>query len=586
MANICTNKISELKRPSDDFPRRFVPATVNLSDWDSIEPLFKDLLDRKSYSAEELEQWLIDESELYAVLQEEGARRYVAMTCATDDDEAKNDFLHFVEKIEPNTKTMGNKLDRKFLDDANLKALDPRRYEVLIRDTKNYFEIFREKNVPIETDITKLSQEYQVIQGAMTVEFRGQERTMQQMAVFLEETDRDTRKESWDLSANRRLQDKDKINELFGKMLSLRVKAAQNAGFENYIDFRFREMGRFDYTPEDCFKFHDAVENVVMPAYKKILANRKEVLGPDTLRPWDLNVDIYNRLPLKPFKKADELSSGCRDIFRKVDPDLGNIFGTMIDGGLLDLDSRKGKAPGGYQVGLQEVRLPFIFMNAVGINRDVITLLHEGGHAFHMFAARKEPLLNYRHAPMEFCEVASMSMELIGANHLEKFYGKAEVARARKRHLEEILQVLPWIATIDAFQHWIYSHPEHTMDERTDYWLELFKRFGGDVDYTGYEDVLKWLWQRQLHIFEVPFYYIEYGIAQLGALQVWHNSKTDLKKAITDYRIGLAMGGSRPLPELFEAAGIKFDFSAETLKPLVDDVVKEIETLADLEKDG
>ncbi len=579
-----TNGVARLKRPSDEYPRHYVPAELDLSDMEAIEPYFRELHKREIDSAEGLEKWLMDLSELYSVVHEEDARLYIAMTCATDDEEAKKRYFHFVENIEPQLKSWGNKLDKKLIDIPYLSELDSSRYGVLIRDVKNELELFREENIPIETELTKLSQEYQSIQGAMTVEYKGKEYTMQQMAAFLEEPNREVRQETWELASKRRLQDADALDELFNRMMELRNKSAANAGFDNYMDFRFKQLGRFDYTPDDCLVFHDSVEKVVMPVYNKILSERKSILGTETLRPWDLSVDPYNRPPLKPFSKAEELMDGCRRIFEKVNPTLGSYFKRMIENGLLDLESHKGKAPGGYQAGLQEVRLPFIFMNAVGLNNDVITLLHEGGHSFHQFAVRNEPLVHYRHAPMEFSEVASMSMELLGANYIDEFYNPAEAARARKKHLERIILIFPWVATIDAFQHWIYSHPKHTIEERDNYWLELFGRFGGDVDYSGYEDILRKLWQRQLHIFEVPFYYIEYGIAQLGALQVWRNSKADMKKAVDDYLHGLSLGGSRRLPELFEGAAIRFDFSEETIKPLVDTVVEELDKLSEIEK--
>ncbi|MBW2091580.1 MAG: M3 family oligoendopeptidase, partial [Deltaproteobacteria bacterium] len=551
MGSVSTNKVSEIKRPAPEYSRRFLPEDIDLADWPKIEPFYQALLDKNPKSAAELEEWLLDLSELEAALSEEGSRRYIAMTCATDNEEIRKEFLHFVEHIEPKMKTWGNELEKKFVQNPHLEALDKKRYEVLVRDTRNHLEIFREENVPLETELTKLSQEYQRIQGAMTVEFQGQERTLQQMAVFLEDPMRDIRRQAWELVTNRRLQDADKLNELYDKMLGLRQQAARNAGFDNYIAFRFKQLGRFDYTPADCLTFHDAVEKCVMPAYNESLKKRKEILDVTRLRPYDLAVDPYNRPPLKPFSDPKELSSGCVRIFKKVDPDLGKIFKKMTGDGLLDLASRKGKAPGGYQSTLEEVRLPFIFMNAVGLNRDVFTLLHEGGHAFHAFAARQEPLLHYRHAPIEFCEVASMGMELIASSYLEEFYNPAEVARARKRHLEDMLFIFPWIATIDAFQHWVYANPGHSIEERTEYWLSLNTRFGGDIDYSGYEQGLKTAWQRQLHLFEVPFYYIEYGIAQIGALQIWRKAKSDLKQAIADYKHGLALGGSRPLPELF-----------------------------------
>jgi oligoendopeptidase F len=338
-------------------------------------------------------------------------------------------------------------------------------------------------------------------------------------------------------------------------------------------------MGRFDYTPADCTRFHEAVESEIIPVVRKIQAERRQQLALDKLRPWDLAVDPFNRPPLRPFEEVDQMVSRTQEIFDKLDSDLASGFQRMRDLRLLDLANRKGKAPGGYQSTLAEARVPFIFMNAVGLQRDVETILHEAGHAFHALATRDEDLYAYRAAPTEFCEVASMSMELLGNEFLEKFYPVPDAKRARRTHLEGIVNIFPWIATVDAFQHWIYTHPGHSRSERTAAWVELMNRFGGDVEWSGYEAARANLWHRQLHIFTHPFYYIEYGIAQLGALQVWANSHLDKPRALNDYKAALRLGGSRPLPQLFAAAGCRFDFSRETIAPLVGFVKKELAKL-------
>ena len=348
----------------------------------------------------------------------------------------------------------------------------------------------------------------------------------------------------------------------------LRTHIAKNAGFENYRDYAFRRMGRFDYTPDDCVKFHQAVEDEVVPVLRELQAERRKQLGLEKLRPWDLAVDPMNRPPLKPFTQVGEMVSRTQNIFNRLDGELGGGFRQMQELRLLDLDNRKGKAPGGYQSTLSESRLPFIFMNAVGLQRDVETILHEAGHAFHALATRGEDLQAYRSAPIEFCEVASMSMELLGNEFIEEFYSTADAKRARRVHIEGVVGVFPWIATVDAFQHWIYTHPAHTREARRKAWLELMDRFGGDVDWSDFESARSNLWHRQLHIFLHPFYYIEYGIAQLGALQVWANSKRDKARALEDYKKSLALGGSRPLPELFRTAGCRFEFSGKTIQPL------------------
>ena len=592
-------------------PRTFVPQTIDLGDWPQIAPLFDQLETRAAQcqSAADLERWLLDWSELTAALDEESSRRYIAMTCHTDNAEAEKAYLHFVENVEPQLKPRQFALEKIYVahpqraelleigvpslrHGSNLlttrlargSALQAR-YEVFDRDVKNHVELFRPENVALETEDAKLCQQYQKLTGSLTVNFRGEEKTLVQMGRYLEEPDRALRQEAWELVARRRLQEVDNFDEIFDRLIELRERTARNAGFKNYRDYAFRRLGRFDYTPEDCTRFHDAVAREVMPAVRELHAARRRQLGldklhPGHLRPWDLAVDPQNRPPLKPFGQVDEMVSRTQKIFDRLDGELAGGFRQMQDLRLLDLDNRKGKAPGGYQQTLAEARVPFIFMNAVGQQRDVETILHEAGHAFHALAARDEDLHAYRNnPPIEFCEVASMSMELLGNEFIEEFYSAADANRARRVHLEGVIGVFPWIATVDAFQHWIYTHPGHSRAERAAAWLELMDRFGGDVDWSGYEAARANLWHRQLHIFTHPFYYIEYGIAQLGALQVWANSKRDKAKTLDDYKKSLALGGSRPLPELFPAAGCKFQFDAATIRPLIQLAQEELKKL-------
>jgi oligoendopeptidase F len=552
-------------------PRTFVPQTLDFGDWPQIAPLFGQLEARaaQAKSAAELERWLLDWSELNAALDEEASRRYIAMTCHTDKADAEKAYLHFVEHVEPQLKPRQFALEQIYVAHPQFSQLPKARYQVFNRDVKNHVELFRAENVALETEEAKLCQQYQKLIGAQTVKFRGEEKTLVQMGRYLEEPDRTLRQEAWELVAQRRLVDVDKCEEIFDQLIQLRTKIAKNAGFDNYRDFAHRQKCRFDYTPENCFQFHDAVEKEIMPAIREIQNERKRQLKLGKLRPWDLAVDPQNRPPLKPFAEVGEMVSRTQKIFNHLDPELAANFRQMQDLKLLDLDNRKGKAPGGYQSTLSEARVPFIFMNAIGVQRDVETILHEAGHAFHAQATRDEDLYAYRGAPIEFCEVASMSMELLGNEFLEEFYPTAEANRARKTHLEGIIGFFPWMATVDAFQHWIYTHAGHTRVERKAAYLQLMDRFGGDTDWTGYEESRAHSWHRQLHIFLHPFYYVEYGIAQLGALQVWANSKANKVKALADYKKSLALGGSRPLPELFAAAGCKFQFDAATIKPLI-----------------
>lgn len=559
------------------FPRRFVPADADMGDFAQIEPSFRKLLDTGPDSPVALGQWLEDASELASAIDEERARRYVEMTCQTDDPAREQAYLHFIEHVVPKVKPLGHALDVHYINSPHRAGL-PARYAHLDRIIMNRAALFRPENVPLETEEAKLKQQYQKITGAMTVMFRGKEHTPQQMAPFLEETDRTVREEAWRLVAKRRLQDRERLDDLFDRLLALREEIAANAGCSDYREYSFRKRERFDYTPEDCLRFHDAIEKTVLPLVRGLRRERRQALGLETLRPWDLEVDALGRAPLRPFEGAGELVSGVAGIFKRVDPELGSQFRSLDDEGLLDLESRKGKAPGGYQSTMQERRVPFIFMNAVGLDSDVRVLLHEGGHAFHMLAARTEPLIDYRNAPLEFAEVASMGMELLASPHLDLFYASPQDARRSYREmLERTVMLFPWVATIDAFQHWLYTHPGHSRADREEAWLAAFRRFAPDVDYGGCEDVEARLWHRQLHLFLVPFYYVEYAIAELGALQVWRGAAQDTAGAVRRYRDALTLGGSRPLPELFAAAGAEFDFTERTLAPLMSAISGELE---------
>jgi len=562
-----------------EFPRTFVPDDIDLGDWAAVQPWVEELLERQLTSAADLEQWLLDLSELQSCVSEERARRYIAMTCDTEDEDAESRYLELVEHFMPAAKPWFHKLNEYYVASPYRVGLDVGRYAVLDRGTAMDIELYREQNIEPQTQASVLSQRYQKISGAMTVEFRGEELTLPQVGKFLEETDRGLRQGAWEAIWDRRLQDRETCDEIFDELVELRHRIALNADCSDYRDYTFKSYHRFDYTPESCERFHDAVERNVMPLVRALADQRCSALGLDRLRPWDFGVDPDGRPPLRPFEGGDELGQGARRIFARLDTELEAQFVSMIEGSELDLESRKGKAPGGYQSSLEEVRRPFIFMNAAGLHRDVETLLHEAGHAFHALAARHEPLVEYRHAPIEFAEVASMTMELFGDDHLEEFYSAADARRAKRKHLEGVIELLPWIARVDAFQHWIYTHPQHTRDERTTAWLQLAQRFETSVDWTGHEEQRQAGWQRQLHIFCYPFYYIEYGIAQLGALQIWNAFKRDPARGLSDYRAALALGGSLPLPKLFEAAGAKLAFDETTIAPLMDRIGEELATL-------
>ncbi len=560
-------------------PRDFVPNDIDFGDVGEVVALYEKLLGEPVSSAEQLERFLLNRSELEAALGQYRAVLYIRMACDTDDKGRSEAYKHFIEIIQPAIEPLSDKLDSKYLAGLEKYPLNEQRYKQYNMVLRTDVKLFREENIAIQTQLSLLSQEYQALCGAMVVEFEGKKYTLPQMGKFLQENDRDVREAAWRCVAKRRLDDKERMEELFDKMLKLRCKEAANCGINNYQDYIFQQRHRFDYSPADCELFHEAVEKVVVPLLGRILEQRRQKMGVKSLRPWDTEADPQGREPLRPFDNVEEFIGGVHEIFKKVDPELGEQFGNMASLNLLDLESRQGKAPGGFQCSLPEARLPFILMNAVGTNGDLRTLLHEGGHALHTMACRDDDLVAYRHAPLEFCEVASMGMELLARNYVEQFYNKSEANRSRREHLEGIITLLPWIATIDAFQKWIYDNPAHSREQRREAWLNVRERFGGNLlDWNGLEQEHGYMWHRQLHIFLHPLYYIEYGIAQLGALQLWAQARRDYAGAVRNYRKALALGGSKSLRELFNTAGLRFDFSQNNVKPLIDDITEELAT--------
>ncbi len=569
-------------------PRAFAPNDLDCADWPQLEPLYLALLDREVSTAEQLEAWLMDYSELTAIVGEYGSRRNIDLACHTNDEKIKAAYLHFIEAISPKIKPLTDQLQRKYLDSPALPSLAPRlgpeRFEMLTRDWRNDVELFREANIPLQTQLAKLNTDYDSLIGSMLVSYDGKEYTLQQLGRFLEDADRSVRQETWQLATSRRLADREAIDDIFTQMTRLREQIAINADLPDYRAYGFKAMARFDYTPEDCGDFADAIEAVCVPALEKLDRERRATLGVSELRPWDASVDVKGRPPLSPFDKDNvaEMVEKVTTIFGRVSPTLGEEFSALTFGRNLDLESRKGKRAGGFQSSLLESKQPFIFMNAAGLQRDVETMLHEGGHAFHfLWASQAEPLVFLQHAPIEFCEVASMSMELLGDPYLDEFYpDTADANRARRVHLEGIVRFFPWMATIDMFQHWLYTHAGHTQQQREAAWLEVFGRFGSSViDWSGHEPARAARWHAQLHLFHHPFYYVEYGIAQLGALQLWQNYRKDPRKTLEQYRAALALGGTRPLPALFGAAGIRFDFTRATLEPLIQAVLEDLDAL-------
>ena len=562
-------------------PRHFLPADFTISTWESLEPYFKNLEEREINSLAELEQWLKEASELEAAISEDVCWRQIRMTCDTENKTLEEAFTFFMMEIQPKIQPYSDRLNRKLVDHPLSSQLDREKYFTYLRNVRKNIDLFRESNIPLQAELNVMQQQFGVISGKMTVTVKGQEYTLQQAAKFLEDPDRSLREEVYHQINKRRLQDKEELNTLFSDLLQKRHQVALNTGFSNYRDFRFTELGRFDYNKEDCYQFHEAVKLHVMPLVNQLYELKKKKLGLDTLRPWDVEAEPAGINPLRPFSNSEELTQKTIDCFHQLKPFFGDCLRKMKEMGHLDLESRKGKAPGGYNCPLAESGAPFIFMNAAGTLDDVTTMVHEGGHAIHSFLAHELELTGFKEYPTEIAEVASMSMELFSMDHWTVFFNTSEeLKRAKEQQLERVITIFPWIATIDKFQHWVYENPSHSLEERAAVWVRILNEFTSPViDISGLDTYRQYGWQRQLHLFEVPFYYIEYGIAQLGAIGLWKQYKLNPETALQHYISALELGGTRTLPELFRAAGLSFDFSPAAIRELMLFVKEELDTL-------
>lgn len=564
-------------------PRKFLPQDISIDSWEKLEPFYRSLTERPLQSLQDLHTWLIDRSELEAVVEEEGAWRYIRMTINTKDEKAVERFNVFVSEIEPEIAPFQDKLNKKMMACPFVRELETDKYFIYLRAIEQELKLFREENVPVIAEIQKEAQRYGATTGAQSISYNGQEMTMPKAATFLKSLDRNERETVFRLITDRREKDTPALDELFDLLLSLRNKVAANAGYPNYRDYMFAALGRFDYDVQDCEDFHESIREEIVPIMKDFMEERRQKLQLEKLRPWDTEVDVSGKPALHPFSNANELVEKTVKALQRIRPYFAECIATMNKMGHLDLESKDGKAPGGYNYPLYEIGVPFIFMNAVGTQRDLVTMVHEGGHAIHSFLTRDLELTAFKGLPSEVAELASMSMELLSMDAWDEFYSNPEeLRRAKRDQLEKILGVLPWIATVDKFQHWLYVNPAHSREERSAAWIRIQHEFSTHmVDWSDFEFAQKTAWQKQLHIYEVPFYYIEYGMAQLGAIAIWRNYKNNPEQAVQQYISALQLGYTRSIPEIYETAGIRFNFSKAYVKELADFVRAELETLKD-----
>ncbi|MGB3546263.1 MAG: M3 family oligoendopeptidase [Saprospiraceae bacterium] len=559
----------------------YLPVGFQADRHPAVLERFEELRKRPIASLEELKNWLLDRGTLNAFLSERFAELFVAFSRDTGNDKKMNAYQEFVQDISPLVAEMDQKLSIKLNASSFSRELPAGTHGIYLRNLRNSLRIYREANVRLATEVQIRSKDYGRLFGAMTVGMDGAQLTLQEAGLLLEGTERRERETVYRKINDRMVQDADTFEEIFSELLTKRNRIAANADFDSYTDYRFADLNRFDYQPKDCLDFHESVHSEVLPLLDRINRHRRETLQLDRLRPWDLSTDISGRSPLRPFDGSVDLLEKSIRCLDRINPDFGDVVRQMREAGRLDIEARPGKRPGAYNMPMLVSGLPFLFMNATSSSTDVRTFLHESGHAIHSYLIRDLRPVAARRVPSEIAELAAMSMELFSMEHWDIFYADPEdLRRARLQQLEMVLKVLPWIATIDAFQHWLYAHPDHDRAERAAAWSEIYYRFGSDeVDYQGLEDTVTYQWHKQIHLFEVPFYYVEYGMAQLGAVALWKQYCENPTQTIRNYRNALELGYTRSIPEVYETAGISFDFSKTYVRELTTFVQEKIAEL-------
>lgn len=542
--------------------KEYLPEGFKLTVWSKLKPYYEGLLKRPIQNVKDLERWIFDRSELDATVGEAFAWRYIKVTTDNTDERAIELYHYAVQELSPRIAALDNELNQRLVDSPYLEALETAKFSIYIRNIRNAVELFSSENIPLSTDVQLKSREYGKIFSEMTIGMNGRQMTLQKAGALLEEPDRSCREAIYHKISVRVLQDSGQLEDLFDELLLKRHQIALNAGFENFRDYKFKALGRFDYTVADCLNFHDSIASEILPLVDELNEYRRRALDLEALRPWDLNVDTGGRMPLRPFNSADNLLEKSIECLSQLHPLFGEVLAIMQEMGHLDLESRPGKRPGGYNMPLHLSGVPFIFMNATHLLADLRTLMHESGHAIHSYLIREQKLSACR-LPSEIAELAAMTMELLAMEHWQVFFEKPEdLRRAKISQLENVLRILPWIATVDKFQHWAYTHPFHNRQERKAEWMKIYLEFNpSNIDRSGLEHYSEYLWHKQLHIFEAPFYSIEYGMAQLGAIAIWKQYFENPAQAIENYIQALSLGYSKPINEVYEAAGITFDFS-------------------------
>lgn len=569
-----------ISQPLNNQKRR-LPSNFRLDSWIKLEPYYRELANRRIRSLIELEEWILDRSQVDAVVFEEFGWRYIRMTVDMSNESAIKKYNEFVKDIRSKVMTCEQKLDEKLLNNPFIHQLSRKRFSVYVRGIQKKSLLFQEDNLVLLSQESLLARKYGELLANISVEIEGRQLTIQQTNALLESPDRELRARAYQATIKTMQQQKMVFDTLFDQLLEVRNAIADNANHPNYVSYIFEQLGRFDYTPLDCHIFHKSVEQKVLPILDEINQRRKDRLGIDQLRPWDLQAESSTGQAVVLTTNVDDLIETAQKVLQAVHPFFADCLATMQAVQHLDLEIRPSKRPGGYNMPLGVTGIPFIFMNVAGSKTDVRTLMHETGHAVHSFLMKDLELSTAQRPPAEIAELAAMTMELLTLDHWGHFFEAQETfSQVKIWMLENILQLLPWIATIDKFQHWLYANPQHTTAERKAAWLEIYYSLSpSTIHNQDLQDLYAYYWHRQLHLFEAPFYYIEYGIAQLGAIAIWKNYKENGEQAISQFMEALKLGYTQTIPEVYQTAGIAFDFSESYIQELVNFVYEQLQEL-------
>ncbi|MCU5605147.1 M3 family oligoendopeptidase [Bacillus cereus] len=558
--------------------------TIDISNVLQLEKTLSTLLNKIISSKLDLENWLKEQSKVIWDIEEQLRSHYIAFQCNTDDEEIKDTFEHDQQFVKPLLKRYQNLLDNKYLESPFRMELDSNVYGLLDTKIKNAQKLFCEENIELEIQEDKLVTEYFEITGGLSGIWDGEEKTITELQSYLQDSNRDTRKKAKTIISEQFLSVEKELQNILNQLIEIRHQKAKNIQLENYRDYMFKKYERFDYSAKDCYELAESIRKYVVPLKDKILLEKKDKLQVDTLRPWDVSAVTPDQKVLKPIANENDLIEKSTHIFNKLDVEFSALLNRMYKHNCLDLTSRKGKAAGGFCEYLPASQLSYIFMNLNYTQDDIVTFIHEMGHSIHNELIKPLKLRQYIEIPAETAELASMTMELFSLNYWDTFYtDKKDLKQAKINFFKDVISYLPIMLIVDQFQHWLYENPSHTSEERNEKYLQLQKHYQSSVIHIdGYENWIATSWLPVLHIFEVPFYYIEYAIAQLGALQMYKQYKEDPKQALENYKKALSLGSSQSIKEVYDAAGIRFDFSGETIKELMLFVEKELELLEQL----